>query len=72
MPLLFSPLFLTVVSVAFVGVGGVLIVKRKRLSQTQKGSMILFLVVCAAYYAFLLWLAAGFGSAPPVDPAPVF
>lgn len=71
LPLLFQPCFVAAVIIVFVGVWIVLIAKRRRLSRMQKGIMILLIVACAAYYAFLLWCVIGFGGGPPADPTPM-
>ena len=44
---------------------------QKRLPPAIRAALLLVIVLCAAYFALLLWLTLGFGRGPQGDPVPI-
>lgn len=60
--LLLSPMFQVFAGLVFLAAGVVLFVKRKKLSGRQRLLLILCIVLCLLYFAFLFQLSIAFGS----------
>ena len=46
------------------------ILRRQYLSPLTRTILFLLILLCLAYFAFLLWLVVGFGRGPLHEPAP--
>lgn len=66
--ILTSPVTMVIALVLFVAAGAALLLRRGKLASGQKTALILVLLICLLYLAFILWLSVGFGSNshPPV------
>lgn len=67
--ILTSPVTMVLSLVLFVAAGAALLLRRGKLASGQKIALILVLLICLLYLAFILWLSVGFGSnAHPAHP----
>lgn len=71
LPALLSYPAALVLTLVLVGCVLLLALGRKRLPPAIRAALLLVIVLCAAYFALLLWLTLGFGRGPQGDPVPI-